>query len=95
MNIPLTLAVTLADSWGMHGSDVGWGWMVVMAGVMILFWGAVIFGIIWLARGGTGGWGRREPRSEAPSEILERRFVEGAISAEEYHERREVIAHGG
>lgn len=36
-----------------------------------------------------GWWGGRR---ETPSEILERRFAEGAISVEEYHERREVIA---
>lgn len=94
MNTPLTLAITLANSWGMHDGDVGWGWMVLMMGVMILFWGAIIFGIVWLARGGSEGWGRRERRSETPSEILERRFAEGAISAKEYNERREVIATG-
>ena len=30
---------------------------------------------------------------ETPTEILEQRFAEGAISAEEYQERRKVIAH--
>jgi putative membrane protein len=55
-----------------------------------LFWGAVIFGVVWLARGGTVGWGRPD-RRETPLEILDRRFAEGAISAEEYHERRAVM----
>ena len=35
---------------------------------------------------------RREERRETPTEILERRFAEGAISPEEYNKRREIIA---
>lgn len=81
--------IPLADSWGMHG-DVGAGWMVLMMILMVLFWAAVIFGIVWLVRGGSDGW--RSARKETPTEILERRFAEGAISAEEYHERREVFS---
>lgn len=39
---------------------------------------------------GFDGW--RGRRRETPTEILERRFAEGAISVEDYRERREVIA---
>jgi putative membrane protein len=60
---------------------------------MVLFWCAVIVGIIWLIRGSSNAssnaW-RDVPR-ETPLEILERRFAEGAISADEYHERREAM----
>ena len=84
--------VLIADTWGMH--DIGAGWMIVMMGVMILFWAAVILGIVWLVRGGFEG--RRESRDEArtstASELLDRRFAEGSISADEYRERRELIA---
>ena len=41
--------IPLADTWGMHG-DVGWGWMALMMTLMVLFWAAVIFGIVWLIR---------------------------------------------
>ena len=85
----------LADTWGMHGDDVGTGWMVVMMVAMLLFWTAIILGIVWLARGSFEGWRWREGPRETPSEILERRFAEGAISAEEYQQRREVIADRG
>ena len=86
--------VPLADTWGMHG-DVGWGWMVLMMVVMVLFWGAIILGIVWLVRGGaTGNWSLSGPREPTAAEILERRFAEGAISVEEYRERREVIGNG-
>ncbi len=95
MNIALT--VLLADNtWGMHGDNVGAGWWVVMMVLMVLFWAAVILGIVWLVRGGaTGNWSLSARRSETAADILERRFAEGAISAEEYRERREVIARGG
>ncbi len=80
-------AIPLADAWGMHG-DVGWGWMILMMVLMVLFWGAVICGIVWLIR---GSFGRPARRSESPTEILERRFAEGAMSDEDYRARREVL----
>jgi len=86
MNIAVTMP--LADSWGMHG---GAGWWVPMMIGMVLFWGAVVFGIFWLIRGGVRGqWGRSETpvNKESPVEILDRRFAEGAITAEDYQERR-------
>lgn len=88
MNI--ATAVSLADTWGMHGDDVGAGWMILMMTGMVLFWGAIILGIVWLIRSGFDR--RRSEERETPAEILERRFAEGAISADEYRERREVIA---
>jgi putative membrane protein len=92
----MELVAPLADTWGMHGDDIGTGWMVVMVVMMVLFWAAVILGIVWLARGSLGGWqeGRQETpggRRETPTEILERRFAEGAIPVEEYQQRREII----
>ena len=94
MNFALTAAL-LADTWGMHGDDVGTGWWIVMMVFMVLFWAAVILGIVWLVRGASGGgWHWGGERKETPSEILERRFAEGAISVEDYRARREVIAGG-
>jgi putative membrane protein len=66
--------------------------MILMVVVMVLFWAAIILGIVWLVRGGFDG--SRAGRRETPTEILERRFAEGAISVEDYHQRREVIATG-
>jgi putative membrane protein len=81
--------VPLADTWAMHG-DIGTGWWIVMVGAMVVFWGAIILGVVWLLRGAFDRWPAR--RRETPTEILERRFAEGAISAEEYQERREILA---
>lgn len=86
----LALVIPLADGWGMHG-DVGGWWMIVMMPLMLLFWVGVVLAVVWIARGGLDS--RREGRRETPTEILERRFAEGAISPEEYNERREIISH--
>ena len=88
--------VQLADTWGMHG-DVGWGWMTAMMIFMVLFWGAVIFGVVWLIRDTT--WGRSthgEPPAskESPLDILDRRFAEGVITEEDYRARRKVLLGG-
>ncbi|MEX2646754.1 MAG: SHOCT domain-containing protein [Gaiellaceae bacterium] len=82
----------LADTWGMH-DGFGAGWMILMMVLMVLFWGTVVFGIVWLVRGAFEGFSGR--RRESPAEILERRFAEGAISVEDYTARREVLARGG
>ena len=93
MNIAQT--IPLADTW-MHGGW-GWGWMTLMMAMMVLFWGAVIVGIVWLIRGtGSAAWMRdRDVSKETPVEILERRFAEGEISEEDYRARREVLAGRG
>ena len=87
--------IPLADTW-MHGGW-GWGWMTLMMVVMVLFWGAVIFGIFWLIRGGARGeWAPREMpvNKESALEILDRRFAEGAITPDDYHARRQVLLDG-
>ena len=86
-----TLALTnlpLADSWNMHG---GWGsaWMVPMMLMMLLFWGAIIFGIFWLVR--DGGQRRQTGPEETALTILDRRFAEGILSPDDDHQRRNVL----
>ena len=90
MNIAQSIPV--ADTW-MHGSW-GWGWMGLMMVMMVLFWGAVIFGVVWLIRGATSGRSVAETptRDESPAEILDRRFAQGEIEEEDYRARREVLA---
>jgi uncharacterized membrane protein len=60
---------------------------------MVVFWAAIIFGVVWLIRE------YDSPRSASaetasPIEILERRFAEGTISVDEYWARREVLLGG-
>ena len=83
------LALFLADAWDMHDNDIGTGWMIVMMLGMVLFWGLVILGVIWLVR----EYGHPPPLSWAddPLTILDRRFANGEITAKEYEERRRVL----
>ena len=86
-----TLALTnlpLADNWNMHGGG-GWAWMALMMPMMLLFWGGIIFGIFWLVR--DGGQRRQTGPEETALTILNRRFAEGALSLEDYDERRGVL----
>lgn len=82
-----TAILPIADTWSMHG-DIGTGWWIVMVLGMVVFWGAVIVVGAWLLRGATE---RGPARGESPRDILERRFAEGAISADEYRERRDIL----
>jgi putative membrane protein len=80
-----TVALPLAD----HDWDPG-PWFLLVP----LLWIAVIATVVWLFCGrGRRGWGR--PRGGvSPTEILDRRFAEGEISAEEYRDRRKALADG-
>lgn len=88
MNGDLTaVALLLADTdWGhMDG-----GWWVVMAVGMVLIWALAIVGLVWLARELTGRRGLR--LRQDPLELLDRRLAEGAISPEDYRERRKILS---
>jgi putative membrane protein len=87
----LAQTIPIADTWGMHG--VGAGWMALMMFGMVLFWAAIIFGVIWLFRGTARDESTRGETldKESPVDILERRFAEGAITEEDYRARREVL----
>ena len=90
-----TLALTnlpLADSWDMHGGW-GWGWMAPMMFGMVLFWGAIILGFVWLVRGGFTA--RQERSEETALTIIDRRFAEGALSLDDYQQRRSVLTGRG
>ncbi len=56
---------------------------------MGLFWVAVILGFIWIVREGTDH--RQRPPEETALTVLDRRLAEGAVSLDDYHERRAVL----
>ena len=75
----------------------GWGWMTLMMVPMVLFWGAVIFGLLWVVRGNVRGDStpREAPvNKESALDILDRRFAEGTIEPEDYQARRAVLLNG-
>lgn len=73
--------------------DWSGGWWIVMVLGMILFWGLLIFGAVWLVRDLGSHRGRQDHRAETdPLAILDRRLAEGAISSEEYRQRRQILS---
>ena len=86
----MNLALLIADTWGMHNNDIGTGWWIVMMLGMVLFWGLVILGVIWLVRE-AGGSHRHDAKPDDPLAILDRRFAEGDITVKEYQQRRKIL----
>lgn len=73
----------IADAVGWdHMNGWGWGGMVVGWSLMI---GLVLLAI-WAFAGRNDG-----SHGQTPLDVLETRFARGEITAEEYHERREVL----
>lgn len=85
--LPSVLGGTL-DRRGGYGLLEGRLIVMMFEGVFLL--GAIMFGAVWLARGGSFD-GLSGGRRESSIEILDRRFADGAISLDEYHERRGVL----
>lgn len=87
-----TALVILADTdWDGHMNWDG-GWWIVMGVGMILFWGLVILGIVWLVRELAQPREARRPESQADAmAILERRLASGGISSDEFRDRRAVL----
>jgi putative membrane protein len=74
-----------------YGNGIGgWGYALMAIG-MILFWGAVIYGIAALARHARrDGPQRHEPSAPPapePERLLAERFARGEIDEAEYHQR--------
>jgi putative membrane protein len=72
----------LINMFYMH--NIGWGWWIVMAIVILAFWAFVIYGIAWLLHGGLTSEQQPDATPESPKAILRRRLAQGEISIEEY-----------
>ncbi len=72
------------------GGDGGWGLAMVVG--IVLFWAAVIGLIAWLVLRGRGP---SSTRRTTPLEVLDRRFAEDSISADDYAERRRILMAAG
>lgn len=90
----LATAQERAYEWGggMHPMWGIWGaWGIVMMLMMLVFWGAVIVGIVlairWLVNQG------KEARpTDAALDILRQRYARGDISKEEFEARKRDLA---
>jgi len=57
--------------------------------LMILFWGATIWAIIYVIRGGRGGYGRMG--KTASIDILKERYAKGEIDKKEFEEKKQDL----
>jgi putative membrane protein len=76
--------------WGDWGA-AGW---ILMSVSMVVFWGLIALGIVWLVRATGEGRGAEHPehgRELTPVEALDRSLAEGRIDVEDYKERRRVL----
>lgn len=77
--------------WYGEGAPNGWTY-ALMTVSMILFWGLIIYGVVWLVR-----YGGRDDVSEAqkptPQDLLAERFARGEIDEQEYRQRLETLRH--
>ena len=85
----LTAQAPYEWGWRMHPMW-GWGWGFGMMGMMLLFWGVVIFagvvGIRWLI-GQT-----KQPRGDSAMEILRERFARGEIEKDEFEAKKKELS---
>jgi putative membrane protein len=78
---------------GMMGWGYGMGWLWSI--IMLLFWIAVLVGIVFLVRWlilSTGRKGQGAAPEESAVEILKRRYARGEITKEEFERIKKDIA---
>lgn len=78
----------------------GWGWYGMGSGhalfggaMMLVFWGLLIFVVVYLVRGLAGSHApSQHPPRQTALEILEERFARGEIDKEEFLERKKHLS---
>ena len=77
--------------------DHGWGWgdWLGMSLMMLVFWGLVIWLIVWLVRTSSA---KRDttttPAATRPEDVLAERFARGEIDEAQYQDRLRVLRGG-
>lgn len=70
--------------WGGYGWGMGFGWIF-----MIIFWGLVILGIVYLIQ--VVSKGTKKEDTETPLDILKKRYAKGEITKEEYERMKDDL----
>lgn len=63
--------------------------------MQLLFWGAIIFGIVWAIRRIFPTVAPTGPRLSEAEEILKRRYASGEISSEEFSQKKRELGFRG
>ena len=73
----------------MWGANEGMGWWMIFGGIwMVIFWGAIIWLIVW-GVGQVSGGGRRS--EDTPLEIARTRYARGEITREQFEQLRQDL----
>ena len=80
-------------AYGEHMFGWGWGHMIFGSVFMLLFWAAIIIGIVvvvrWIA--GSGHTHSVAPQHDSALDILRQRFAKGEIDQEEFERRKRSL----
>ena len=75
--------------WGGYGGYGGWGhW--IGAAFMVVFWAAIIIGLVFLVRYFVR-LGREHGQENSALEILKRRYARGEINKDEFEAKRKDL----
>jgi putative membrane protein len=83
-------------NWGMGPGMMGWGYGMGWFGIifMIIFWIALIIGVIFLVRWVWLSTAKgRTSVEESPLEILKRRYARGEINKEEFEQKKKDLGY--
>lgn len=71
--------------WGYYGTGMGFGWLF-----MVIFWGLVVFGVIYLITLIVKG-GEKKSQADSALDILKKRYARGELSREEFEKMKEDL----
>jgi putative membrane protein len=73
----------------MYGYGMGWGWFGPV--LIIVFWGLVIAGIVYLVKVLAGGRSSTFSKEETAIDVLKKRYARGEIDAEEFAKKKKDL----
>ena len=78
---------------GMGPGMIGYGAVWVMGIINIIFWVAVIIGVIYLIKwlSASSKQGGKEKKENTALDILKERYAKGEINREEFEEKKKVL----
>lgn len=96
VSLSLMLGGGMMSGWGMMSGYEGRGdgnqgslWMVVVGSIlMVIFWGAVIFGVLTMLRKSRS---RGDDNRETNLILLKRRYASGELTKEQYENARQAL----
>ncbi|MGH2729039.1 MAG: SHOCT domain-containing protein [Actinomycetota bacterium] len=71
--------------------DGGWAGWILMSVAMVVFWGLILWVVVFVVRAFTVPRSEQTPPGSSAKRILDERFARGEIDQQEFEERRGVL----